>query len=121
MKILTIAKVEGGNDWNDKLTSNNFFWQRKTYINYTMIFFKLTDYYKVSDIYLNHNNCSSGSFPKLRPVVSSRGTFNYNLARFLYYLLSPLVPNDYSCKNTFPFFLKLIMQIFPGNFLFPPI
>ena len=22
-----------------------------------MIFFKLTDYYKISDIYVNHNNC----------------------------------------------------------------
>ena len=37
---------------------------------------------------------SSDSFPKLRPIVSSVGTFNYNLARFLYDLLSPLVPND---------------------------
>ena len=31
------------------------------------------------------------------------GTFNYNLARFLCDLLSPLVPNDYSCKDTFSF------------------
>ena len=47
--------------------------------------------------------CSSDSFPKLRPIVSSIGTFNYNLARFLCDLLSPLVPNDYSCKDTFSF------------------
>ena len=40
---------------------------------------------------------------KLRPIVSSIGTFNYNLARFLCDLLSPLVPNDYSCKDTFSF------------------
>ena len=46
---------------------------------------------------------SSDSFPKLRPIVSSIGTFNYNLARFLCDLLSPLVPNDYSCKDTFSF------------------
>ena len=46
---------------------------------------------------------SGGSFPKLRPIVSSIGTFNYNLARFLCDLLSPLVPNDYSCKDTFSF------------------
>ena len=46
---------------------------------------------------------SSGSFLKLRPIVSSIGTFNYNLARFLCDLLSPLVPNDYSCKDTFSF------------------
>ena len=46
---------------------------------------------------------SSGSFPKLRPIVSSIGTFNYDLARFLSDLLSPLVANDYSCKDTFSF------------------
>ena len=46
---------------------------------------------------------SSDSFPKLCPIVSSIGTFNYNLARFLCDLLSPLVPNDYSCKDTFSF------------------
>ena len=49
------------------------------------------------------NFCSSDSFPKLCPIVSSIGTFNYNLARFLCDLLSPLVPNDYSCKDTFSF------------------
>ena len=46
---------------------------------------------------------SSDSFAKLRLVVPSIGTFNYNLAGFLCDLLSPLVPNDYSCKDTFSF------------------
>ena len=50
-----------------------------------------------------HKFSSSDSFPKLRLIVSSIDTFNYNLARFLYDLLSPLVPNDYSCKDTFSF------------------
>ena len=50
-----------------------------------------------------HKFSSSDSFPKLRPIVSSIGTFNYNLAHFLCDLLSPLVPNDYSCKDTFSF------------------
>ena len=50
-----------------------------------------------------HKFSSSDSFPKLRPIISSIGTFNYNLARFLCDLLSPLVPNDYSCKDTFSF------------------
>ena len=44
---------------------------------------------------------SSHSFPKLRPIVSSIGTLNYNLACFLSDLLSPLVPHNYSCKDTF--------------------
>ena len=49
------------------------------------------------------NFSSSGSFPKLRPIVSSIGTFNCNLARFLCDLLAPFVSNDYSCKDTFSF------------------
>ena len=48
-----------------------------------------------------HNFSSSDSFPKRCPIVSPIGTFNYNLALFLCDLLSPLVPNDYSCKDTF--------------------
>ena len=48
-----------------------------------------------------HKFSPSDSFPKL--IVSSIGTFNYNLARFLCDLLSPLVPNDYSCRDTFSF------------------
>ena len=50
-----------------------------------------------------HKFSSSDSFPKLRPIVSYIGTFNYNLARFLCDLLSPLVPHGYSCKDTFSF------------------
>ena len=50
-----------------------------------------------------HQFSSFGSFPKLRPNVSSIVTFNYNLVRFLCDLVSPLVPNDYSCKDTFSF------------------
>ena len=50
-----------------------------------------------------HKSSSSDSFPKLHPIVSSIGTFNYNLARFLCDLCSPLVSNDYSCKDTFTF------------------
>ena len=46
---------------------------------------------------------SSDSFFQLCPIASSIGTFNYNLARFLCDLLSPLVPNYYSCKDTFSF------------------
>ena len=48
-----------------------------------------------------HKFSSNDSFPKLCLIVSSIGTFNYNLARFLFDLPSPLVPNDYSFKDTF--------------------
>ena len=50
-----------------------------------------------------HKFSSSDSLPKLCPIVSSIGTFNYNVVRFLCDLLSPLVPSDYSCKDTFSF------------------
>ena len=55
---------------------------------------------------------SSDSFPKLHPIFLSIGTFNYNLVRFLCDLLSPLVPNDYSCKDIFSF----VAQIKNANF-----
>ena len=50
-----------------------------------------------------HKFSSSDSFPKLRPIVSSIGTFNYNLTRFLCDLLSHIDPKDYSWKDTFSF------------------
>ena len=45
----------------------------------------------------------SYTFPKLHPTVSSICIFSYDLARVLCDLLSPLVHNDYSCKDTFSF------------------
>ena len=50
---------------------------------------------------------SNDSFPKLGPTVLSVGTFNYNLVCFLCDILSPLVPDDYSCKDTFSFVSKI--------------
>ena len=50
-----------------------------------------------------HKFSSSNSFPKLRPIVLSIGTFNYNLAHLLCNIFWPLAPNDYSCKDTFSF------------------
>ena len=50
-----------------------------------------------------HKFSSTDSFSKLRPIVSTMGTFNYNLSRFLCDLPSPLVLNDYSCKYIFSF------------------
>ena len=66
-----------------------------------------------------HKFSSSDSFPKHRPIVSSIGTFNYNLARFLCDLLSPFVLNDCLCKDTSSFVFQIRLQIFPENFSFP--
>ena len=50
-----------------------------------------------------HKFSTNDTFLKLRMIVSSIGTFNYDLARFLCDFLSPVVPDDYSCKDTFSF------------------
>ena len=50
-----------------------------------------------------HKFSSNDRFPKLRLIVSSIGTFNYDLARFLCDLLSPIVSDYYFCKDTFSF------------------
>ena len=65
-----------------------------------------------------HKSSSSDSFSKLRPIVSSKGTFNYNLIRFHCDHLSPLIPNDYSCKDMFLIVSQIKDTIFPENFLF---
>ena len=64
-----------------------------------------------------HKFSSSESFPKLCLIVSSIDTFNYNLAHFLRDLLSPLVPNDYSCKGTFSFVSEIKNANPPKKFL----
>ena len=66
-----------------------------------------------------HKLSSSDSFPKLCLIVSSIGTFNYNLVRFLCDLLSPLVRNDYSCKDTVSFVSQIKNANLSKNFLFP--
>ena len=50
-----------------------------------------------------HKFSPSDAFPKLCPIVSPIGTSNYGLSRSLCTLLSPVVPDDYSCKDTFCF------------------
>ena len=64
-----------------------------------------------------HKFSSSDSSPKLRRIVSSIGTFYYNLARFLCDLLSPLVPKYYSCKDTFSFISQINNVNLTKNFL----
>ena len=58
-----------------------------------------------------HKFSPRDTFPQLCQIASSIGTFNYDLAHFLCDLLSPIVPDDYSCKDTFSF----VSQIKNGN------
>ena len=54
-----------------------------------------------------HKFSSSDRFRKICPIFSAIGTFNYDFARFLCDLLSSLVPNDYSCKDSFSFVAQI--------------
>ena len=60
---------------------------------------------------------SGDSFSKLCPIVSSIGTFHYNLARFLRDLPSALVPKNYSCKDTFSFVSEIKNENLSKKFL----
>ena len=54
-----------------------------------------------------HKLTDSDTFPKLRPIVFSVGTYNYNLAKYLRNLLSPHLPEQYCTKDTFTFVEEL--------------
>ena len=54
-----------------------------------------------------HQFSSSDTFPKLRLIVSPIGTFNYDLVRFPCHHLSPVLPDDYSCKDIFSFVFQI--------------
>ena len=64
-----------------------------------------------------HKFSSSDTFPKLRLIVSCIGAFNYDLARFLCDLLSPVVPDDYSSKDTFSFVSQIKKANLSSKFL----
>ena len=54
---------------------------------------------------------------KLYPTVSSIGTSNHDFSRFLCNVLSPLVPDDYSCKDNFSFVFQIKNANDSGKFL----
>ena len=51
------------------------------------------------------------------PIVSSIGTFNYDLTRFLCDPLSPVVHDDYSCKDFFYFVSQIKNANLSAKFL----
>ena len=66
-----------------------------------------------------HKFSLSDLFPKLHLLVSSTDTFNYDFACFLCDLISPIVPDDYSCKDTFSFVSRIKNANPSGKFLVP--
>ena len=54
-----------------------------------------------------HKIQSPNAVPPFRPIVSSVNTFNYHLAKYLFSLLQPQLPNTYSVCDTFSFVQEL--------------
>ena len=59
----------------------------------------------------------SDSFPKLRAIVSSVGTLNYSLAKYLCNLLLPHLREQYCTKDTFTFVEELKQVSLVDKFL----
>ena len=78
-----------------------------------MVFFNKETYEEIyptgslpSRLYGNpkmHKVKHPGEIPPVRPIVSSIGAYNYNLAKFLGQKLSPYICKDFSCEDTFSF------------------
>ena len=64
-----------------------------------------------------HKLRDSTSTPPFRPIVSSIGTYNYNLAKLLCNLLEPYNPNDYNASDTFTFVQEINNLPMFGKFL----
>ena len=54
-----------------------------------------------------HKTFDFNSLPNFRPIVSSFGTYNYNLSKYLCELLFPNLPNEFCTKDTFKFVEEL--------------
>ena len=88
--------------WSFTTTIFYVSWNKKT-LKQKKLYLSGFDHAEIYGTPKMHRLSSSDSFSKLRPIFSSIGTFNYNLDCFLCDLISPLVPNDYSCKDVFSF------------------
>ena len=64
-----------------------------------------------------HKFSSSDSFSKLCLTILSIVTFNHNLPHSCCDFLSPVVPNDYSCNDTFSFAFQKMNVNLTGKFI----
>ena len=64
-----------------------------------------------------HKLTSGSKNPPLRPIVSSLGTYNYNLAKYLNEMLTPLVPTRHSITDSFTFVEEVRNADIVGKFM----
>ena len=57
-----------------------------------------------------HKIKSNSEVPSFRPIVSSIGSFNYNLSRFLCDMLTPFILTDYFTQDSFSF-VKEVQEV----------
>ena len=57
-----------------------------------------------------HKIKSNSAVPSFRPIVSSIGSFNYNLSRFLCDILTPFILTDYCTQDSFSF-VKEVQEV----------
>ena len=58
---------------------------------------------RIHSIPKKHTLKSSADILTFRPMVSSIGTYNYNLTKFLTDMLGPVIPTEYYAKDSFSF------------------
>ena len=64
-----------------------------------------------------HKDRGPNSAPPFRPIVSSIGTYNYNLAKYLCNLLSPHIPTEHCATDTFTFVQDIQSLSMFGKFM----
>ena len=64
-----------------------------------------------------HKDRGTNSTPPFRPIMSSIGTYNYNLAKYLCNLLSPHIPTEHCATDTFTFVQDIQSLSMFGKFM----
>ena len=64
-----------------------------------------------------HKDRGPNLTPPFRPIVSSIGTYNYNLAKYLCNLLAPHIPTEHCATDTFTFVQDIQSLSMYGKFM----
>ena len=64
-----------------------------------------------------HKAREPNSIPPFRPTVSSIGTYNYELAKYLCILLEPHIPSEHCALDTFTFVREINELPLSGKFM----
>ena len=64
-----------------------------------------------------HKVKCENDIPPFRPIISSIGTYNYQLAKWLSDLLTEHLPNEWSSRDTFTFIADLKKQDLKGKYM----